>query len=105
MTTLTTEPTMSQEIQGLRDHFEARFTGLEKWLERVTTAVEKQSEQKERLIIVETRLTASEERVRSLEAKVAEMQPQLVKYGVYCAGGLGVLTLLGPFLLKKFFGV
>ena len=127
MPTPSAEFTMAQEVEQLRGEvrsslqtlqatFDARFTGLEKWLERVSTALEKQAESRERLIVLETRQLEQtrrhdelekrfDEHRRASDADRATMREQLIKYGVYFAGALAVLTLAAPVLLKKFFGV
>ncbi|KAA0573373.1 hypothetical protein FZ029_20560 [Azospirillum sp. Sh1] len=107
---------MSQEIQALKEHVEARFAGLERWLERVTAAIEKQGENKERLIVVETKHQLLEERIASheravetkidqLNSKVSAGNEKIIKFGVYFAVCGFVLTVIAPILLKKFLGV
>lgn len=131
------ETVMSDEMRGLRDHVEARladlgdrveirFQGFEKWLERVTAAVEKQSENRERLVVLEVSMKAEAERtqrdVADIKTQVAAISAtlngmksdsvgqtvQLAKLDMTKAGALALTTMIASgavaFLVKKFGG-
>lgn len=110
------ETTVGHDIQGLKDHVEARFAGLERWLERVSTAIEKHGENRERTIVLEARFDALERRVianetrieqklDTLTRKIGDGSEKLITFGVYFAIAGTALSFVAPVILKKFLGV
>lgn len=107
------ETAMSQELSSLRDYVETRFVGLEKWLERVTTAVEKQNADRERIIVLETmaiqtaaRLTDLEKKIEAISAGQSSLKETVIRW---TAGGAVVIATVtyvaGPLIKAIFSGV
>lgn len=57
-----------QDIDRLREHFDDRFIGMERWLERVTVAIDKLAENRERVMVVEAAVLGIREDVSKLES-------------------------------------
>lgn len=116
------EATMTQEISALRERIESRVLGLEnsvdarlasleKWLERVTAAVERQAEARERLTAVEFRIGAHEiisskqdERIKDVEVKCSSLKETIVRWTAGASVVVAVVTTIVPYILNKFLG-
>lgn len=64
-------------LAALRTEMNARLTQMENWLERVTVAVEKLSENRERLTVMEVKFQAEMELVRRDLAELRQAQTEL----------------------------
>lgn len=64
-------------LAALRTEMNARLTQMENWLERVTVAVEKLSENRERLTVMEVKFQAEMELVRRDLAELRQVQTEL----------------------------
>lgn len=95
-------------INSLRAHVDARFVAFEGWLERISTAVERLSENRERIVAVESRLETdrehTERRLRSLEGQVIETRIQGVRNSIMCSGITAVALIVGELSIRKLLG-
>ena len=118
------------QIDALREHVDSRFTGMERWTERISIAVEKMSETmgkyatleqmvdirirgtEDKIKVVETRLNetqiANRARFDAIESTLANFTDKLgerirgleLKIA-YWSGGIFVVGLLAQILIKK----
>lgn len=115
-----------EDISGLRNEMNARLTQVEKWLERVTVAMEKLTDNRERLLVLEVRFKAELERqdreIEGMRTDLAEIKKILkclntenhgqnvtiARLSMFKAGVLAAVTMAGSgvisFFVKKWGG-
>lgn len=111
-------PPMTDEIHSLRQEMNARLTQVEKWLERVTVAMEKLTDNRERLLVLEVRMKAELERqdrdlaaireahgelrvlLRDLSVENNGQNITITKLSTFKAGMLSAITIVGSGLIS-----
>lgn len=110
--------TPTDEIHSLRSEMNARLTQVEKWLERVTVAMEKLTDNRERLLVLEVRFKSELERqdreIEALREDMAEVTKTLkclnaeshgqnlsiARLSTFKAGVIAVVTMIGSGLIS-----
>lgn len=99
------------KINSLRDHMDQRISGIERWLERVSTAIDKLAENRERISVAETKLTSVELLVAQQAQDMAKIKNDLADHKIKTARIFGMITLVGllagiilPLVLKSYMG-
>lgn len=102
---------MTQEISALRSEMNERFRGIEKWLERVTDAIERQSENRERLIALEAKndvlVKAHDDNVtwlKELQKSHGNLKETVIKLSVYGSIAATIGAAVISLVVKNFFG-
>ncbi len=107
------QPTASVEttmdgINSLRAHVDARFQAFEGWLERISTAVERLSENRERIVALESKYDTghehTERRLRNLEDQIVETRIQGVRNSIMCSGFMAVALIAIELVVRKMVG-
>lgn len=75
---MTEESHLKGQIDALREHVDSRFGGLERWIERMSTSVEKLNETIGKYAnlesLVDLRLKSADERISNLKDRIEEIQ-------------------------------
>jgi bifunctional pyridoxal-dependent enzyme with beta-cystathionase and maltose regulon repressor activities len=102
------DPAYKHEVESLRQHVDAKFEGLSKWIETVSTAIEKMSDQRDRIIVLEEQyksvfsaIQGHGGAIEALKQENKEMLMRLIKISAWISAGIGTVALILPILVDK----
>lgn len=100
------DPAYRHEVESLRIHVDTKFESVQEWVARVSVAIEKLADQRDRIIVLEqnvgqlnTALTSVVENHKELAGKVEAQGTKLIKYVAYISLIGGAFAIIAPIII------
>jgi uncharacterized protein (DUF924 family) len=100
------DPAYKHELEALKQHVDIRFDGVREWIERVSLAIERLADQRDRIIVVEQtshfhdqQIKAQEKVTETMRKDFNDQSAKVIRLTCYIAIAGGIFAVLAPIFI------